>query len=128
MSIQLNLSQIVDTTTVCPYCMNPATGLGCCGESSAHFERAYVTKSDCYLESEVDLNNDIPVKEIEFNYQGDQLRLVFNSNSELLQGLTWVAAIQQDIDITAQLMETIKIDKRLQHKIEIELFELARNS
>lgn len=48
-------SQVQDRLEVCPYCMNPPTRgqLGCCGESSAHFEPAIDTGDEIYLESEV---------------------------------------------------------------------------
>ena len=35
--------EIEDKVLVCPYCMSPSEGkLGCCGESSTHFEEAYL--------------------------------------------------------------------------------------
>lgn len=51
-------ADIIEEITVCPYCMETRSqeSLGCCGESSCHFERAYVTKDlECYLESEVEI-------------------------------------------------------------------------
>lgn len=61
--IKLKESDIIDEITVCPYCMNDAgSKSGCCGESSAHFAEAYITKAqECYLISEVELisNDDI---------------------------------------------------------------------
>jgi len=55
--IKINESDIVDTVTLCPYCMSePKSDLGCCGESSAHFDKAYITKDDeYYLTSEVEI-------------------------------------------------------------------------
>jgi hypothetical protein len=54
-------SDIVDTITVCPYCMRELREpwQGCCGESSAHQETAYVTQDDqCYLDSEITIEED----------------------------------------------------------------------
>lgn len=123
---QLKLSELIDEQTVCPYCMNPAAGIGCCGESSAHFERAYITKTECLLESEVEVMDDIPAKEIELTHKGDDLRLVFNSSSELLQAFVWVHSIGKDVDITAEVAALLKTECYLGNKIEVELFELAR--
>jgi hypothetical protein len=55
---QLQVSEIIDEVVVCPYCMNEARGTSCCGESSAHFETAYVTQDETYLASEVEVTND----------------------------------------------------------------------
>lgn len=56
-------SEIIEELLVCPYCMNPVTceDRGCCGESSCHFERAYATKDEVYLESEVVVYDDAEV-------------------------------------------------------------------
>ena len=56
---------IVDEITVCPYCMYPTSEMyrfkGCCGESSSHFEKAYILENgDCILESEYTVNDDKP--------------------------------------------------------------------
>jgi len=48
--------KIVDEILVCPYCMDEvnADGMGCCGESSAHFTKAYVCDDgEYYLEDEL---------------------------------------------------------------------------
>jgi len=60
MKTKLKKSDVVDVVTVCPYCMNDAgSKSGCCGESSAHFAEAFVTKyGDAYLISEVKLVDD----------------------------------------------------------------------
>ena len=54
---KLKVSDIVEEITVCPYCMDEKVehGRGCCGESSCHFAKAYVTKDACYLEHEVEV-------------------------------------------------------------------------
>lgn len=40
--------EIETVALICPYCGDNAYGkIGCCGESSAHFEEHYVTTSDC---------------------------------------------------------------------------------
>lgn len=41
----------------CPYCMSEVSqdDTGCCGESSAHFEKAYVIQDETFLESEVQI-------------------------------------------------------------------------
>jgi hypothetical protein len=46
-----------DAVTVCPYCMNERdrdSYMGCCGESSAHFETAYIINDELVLESELE--------------------------------------------------------------------------
>lgn len=55
-------SDVIDELTVCPYCMNPRTceSLGCCGESSEHFEQAVATKDEVYLLSEVMIVPQLP--------------------------------------------------------------------
>lgn len=55
-------SQVQDRLEVCPYCMNPPTRgqLGCCGESSCHFEPAIDTGDEIYLESEVFVVPELP--------------------------------------------------------------------
>lgn len=59
--IKLKQSMIQDEILVCPYCMDevshPETP-GHCGESSAHFETAYVTQDETYLASEVEIVDD----------------------------------------------------------------------
>jgi hypothetical protein len=47
--------KIEDEILVCPYCGTGVSeeSLGCCGESSAHFETAYEYDGDIVLESEV---------------------------------------------------------------------------
>ena len=47
----------VETITVCPYCVSERDefGVGCCGESSAHFETAYVYQDEIYLADEIEL-------------------------------------------------------------------------
>ena len=52
----LNYNNIMQEILVCPYCMNPVSDMlvGCCGESSGHFEVCYIThKDEWYLASEV---------------------------------------------------------------------------
>jgi len=58
---QLKLSEIEDTVLVCPYCMNEVyqDAIGCCGESSCHFETAYISQAEILLESEVLVINDL---------------------------------------------------------------------
>lgn len=48
---------IEDELLVCPYCMTEVSidGLGCCGESSAHFETAYLIEDELYLKQEVEI-------------------------------------------------------------------------
>ena len=48
-------SEITDEVLVCPYCMSDVSSdqMGCCGESSAHFERAVVVGNEAYLESDI---------------------------------------------------------------------------
>lgn len=61
MAQKLLLSQIETEILVCPYCMDEVSQdeIGCCGESSAHFEAAYVTTQlETYLESEVEIVDD----------------------------------------------------------------------
>ena len=55
--IDLKESQIETELLVCPYCMNEVSHneTGCCGESSCHFETAYVTQDETYLVSEVNV-------------------------------------------------------------------------
>lgn len=51
-------SDIIDKYLVCPYCMNQVSfdRLGCCGESSAHFVKAYeLEDGDCYLCDDVEV-------------------------------------------------------------------------
>ena len=57
MMYKLYESEILEEITVCPYCMNDWSDkkdmFGCCGEN--HPETAFITKNECYLESEVDI-------------------------------------------------------------------------
>lgn len=56
--------QVEDKILVCVYCMNKVSGeqRGCCGESSAHFEEAYVlADNEYYLSSEVTLVPQLPI-------------------------------------------------------------------
>lgn len=55
--IKIEQSFIIETKQVCPYCMNDANDkTGCCGESSAHFETAHVTRDlDVWLDSEIEI-------------------------------------------------------------------------
>lgn len=39
--IEINDKDIIDEITICLYCVTPASGLGCCGESSCHFEKQF---------------------------------------------------------------------------------------
>lgn len=57
---KLKVSQIETEILVCPYCMSEVSQnkMGCCGESSAHFEMAYVAQDETFLESEVELIDD----------------------------------------------------------------------
>ena len=52
---QITKDMIEDKYTVCPYCMSQVSSekLGCCGESSAHFEDAYEIEGEVYLSSEI---------------------------------------------------------------------------
>lgn len=51
----INRSQIETEELVCPYCMNQVSYSkhGCCGESSCHFETAYIVGDEAILKSEV---------------------------------------------------------------------------
>lgn len=42
--------------TICPYCMQQREehGEGCCGESSAHFETAYLINGEIVLKEELE--------------------------------------------------------------------------
>lgn len=49
-----NQPKIEEIITVCPYCMEEARNkTSCCGESSCHFETAYVVDGEAILESEL---------------------------------------------------------------------------
>lgn len=54
---QVKETDIEDIVTVCPYCMTKvsADSLGCCGESSAHFEDAYIIEDEYYLKHEIEV-------------------------------------------------------------------------
>jgi hypothetical protein len=58
--IQLKESEIEAKILVCPYCGDERSqdDMGCCGESSAHYETAYMVQDDMYLESEVEIVKD----------------------------------------------------------------------
>lgn len=58
--IKLNQSMIQNETLCCPYCMDEVSqdDTGCCGESSAHFETAYVTQDETYLESQIEIEKE----------------------------------------------------------------------
>jgi len=60
MKQQVKVSQIDSVLLVCPYCMDEVSGneTGCCSESSAHFEKAYVIQDETVLASEIELIND----------------------------------------------------------------------
>ena len=48
--------KILDIIKVCPYCMTEVhERTQCCGESSAHFETAYVLEDEVLLRSDVDV-------------------------------------------------------------------------
>lgn len=58
---EVRLTDIQDEILVCPYCMNDVSSdsFGCCGESSAHFETAYVLNDDeVLLDSEIKIINE----------------------------------------------------------------------
>lgn len=52
--------QIEEELYVCPYCMSDVRPdqLGCCGESSCHFETAYLVDGEALLESEVTIRDE----------------------------------------------------------------------
>ena len=53
-------SQIIDTITICVYCFDEvrAGALGCCGENSSHFAKAYLTEEGAYLKEETEVVED----------------------------------------------------------------------
>lgn len=57
---QIHDSDIKDELTVCPYCMDgpKAHGrdFGCCGESSAHFVKAYDLGDELVLADDVEVS------------------------------------------------------------------------
>ncbi len=55
--IHVKPEAIQHETLACPYCMSEVSQdeTGCCGESSAHFEKAYVIQDEIFLESEVEI-------------------------------------------------------------------------
>jgi hypothetical protein len=72
---QVLLSQIENEITVCPYCGDEKHGnsYGCCGESSCHFEKAYVLKDgDCVTEHECCVVDDRPLGERVSDYVWSQ--------------------------------------------------------
>lgn len=52
--------QIENEYLVCPYCMNTVSWskIGCCGESSDHFEKAFEVDGELYLDSEIQIVKD----------------------------------------------------------------------
>ena len=58
--IKLKRSMIQNEILVCPYCMDEKSqdDTGCCHETSAHFETAYVTQDEIYLASQIEIEND----------------------------------------------------------------------
>jgi hypothetical protein len=54
---QVKEIDIEDVVTVCPYCMTEMSSgaLGHCGESSTHFEDAYIIEDECYLKREIEV-------------------------------------------------------------------------
>lgn len=54
---QVRKIDIEDKSLVCPYCMIEVSfdDQGCCGESSAHFETAYLIEGELYLKQEVEV-------------------------------------------------------------------------
>lgn len=47
---------IEDEVTICPYCGSEQySALGCCGESSDHFETAYVYQGETYTADEIEI-------------------------------------------------------------------------
>lgn len=54
---QVKISDIEDELYVCPYCMTEVSSddRGHCGESSAHFETAYLIEGELYLEHEIEV-------------------------------------------------------------------------
>lgn len=54
---RLHESEILNEYLACPYCYAQVDfdRLGCCGESSAHFESAYETEDEVYLACEVEV-------------------------------------------------------------------------
>jgi hypothetical protein len=57
--ITIKRSEILREFDACPYCMNDAVDfMGCCGESADHYELAYETIDDVYLDHEVEIEED----------------------------------------------------------------------
>jgi hypothetical protein len=56
----VNRSEIESEELVCPYCMDTVSfeRTGCCGESRAHFARAYIVQDEAFLESELCIIDD----------------------------------------------------------------------
>ena len=62
MKIKLKPSDIEKTATVCVYCFTERdvdNHLSCCGEGASHFESAYTTADGVYLESEVEIVQEV---------------------------------------------------------------------
>ena len=56
---QILLSQIQGEITICPYCGDEKHGqIGCCGESSCHFEQAYDLGDETLSVNECDVIDD----------------------------------------------------------------------
>lgn len=57
--IKLVQTDDMEEILVCPYCMDEKSvnDSGCCGESSAHFQPAYLIGDDCYLECDIEWVN-----------------------------------------------------------------------
>lgn len=55
--IKVNRESIEDESLFCPYCGDEVSysSLGCCGESSAHFETGYLVDGEILLESEIEI-------------------------------------------------------------------------
>jgi hypothetical protein len=54
--MRLNYYEI-EKVTICPYCVSERDehGIGCCGESNAHFETAYVYQDEIYRADEIEI-------------------------------------------------------------------------
>ena len=57
--IVVTQDMIQEEILVCPYCMSEVShdDTGCCGESSSHFETAYVIQDETFLQSEVEIDS-----------------------------------------------------------------------
>ena len=54
---QVTYDQIEEEFLCCPYCMGEVRSeqFGCCGESSAHFQTAYVVDGESFLEDDIEI-------------------------------------------------------------------------